>query len=200
MMTTPHCSLCRGAGNARVFALHCCCCPPVVFISACGRRNQQPTKPLREEEEDLMSWLTPAFWSYQKQSQEKNWKVYRLFCILSVFSSSHRIQHRSWQLFFIVWPTYFLGVVRNHVSLGPPNHNLHTRSYRGILRMYLWYSKKKGANVGYPDTKILCRDWFCVAMTGRCWPKVPTFGCQGDMSPTWRRHSQPSGFGSPTTL
>ncbi len=139
-----------GAGNARVFALCCCCCHPVVFVSAHGRRNQQPTKPLREEEEDLMSWLTPAFLVLPKMKTIKNWKVYGLFSILSVFSSSHRIQHRSWRLFLIVWPTYFLGVVRNHVSLGSPNHNLHTRSYRGILCMYLWYSKKKGVNVSNP--------------------------------------------------
>ncbi len=96
------------------------------------------------------------FWSYQKRRQEKNWKIYRLFCIISVFSSSHRIQHCSWRLFFIMWPTYFLGVVRNHVSLGSPNLNPHTRSYRGILRMYLWYSKKKGVNVCNPQHKKYC--------------------------------------------
>ncbi len=100
MMTTPRHSLLCGAGNARVFVLRCCCCHPDVFVSACRRRNQQPT--MRKEEEDLTSWLTPAFLSYQKQRQEKNWNVYRLFCILSVFSLSHRIQHRSWRLFFIV--------------------------------------------------------------------------------------------------
>jgi hypothetical protein len=90
------------AGNTRVFALCCCCCHLVVFVSAHVRRNQQPTKPLREEEEDLMSWLTPAFLVLPKTQTRKNWKVYHLFCILSVFSSSHRIQNRSWQLFFIV--------------------------------------------------------------------------------------------------
>jgi hypothetical protein len=84
-MTTPRCSLRRGAGNARVFALRCCCCRPVVFVSTCGRHNQQPTKPLREEEEDLTSWLTPAFLVLPKTKTRKKWKVYRLFCILSVF-------------------------------------------------------------------------------------------------------------------
>jgi hypothetical protein len=43
-----------------------------------------------------------------------------------------------------------------------------------------------------PDTKMLCRDQFCVGTTGLCWPKVLTFGCRADMSPTCRRHSQPS--------
>ncbi len=74
-----------------------------------------------------------------------------------------------------------------------PHHNLHTRSYRGIFWMYLWYSKKKGVNVGNPRHKN-SRDRFCVCvtMTGRCRPKVPTFGCRGDMSPTCCQHSQPS--------
>ncbi len=62
MTTTPRCNLCHGAGNARVFALRCCCCCcQVVFDSTCRRRNQQPTKPWCKEEEDLTSWLTPAF-------------------------------------------------------------------------------------------------------------------------------------------
>jgi hypothetical protein len=43
-----------------------------------------------------------------------------------------------------------------------------------------------------PDTKMLCRDQFCVGTTGLCRPKVPTFGCQADMSPTCWQHSQPS--------
>jgi hypothetical protein len=45
-----------------------------------------------------------------------------------------------------------------------------------------------------PDTKMLCGDQFCVGSTGPCWPKVPTFGCRADMSPTCRRHChcQPS--------
>ncbi len=42
-----------------------------------------------------------------------------------------------------------------------------------------------------PDTKILCRDRFCVTTTGRCRPKVLTFGCWGNMSPTCCRHSHP---------
>ena len=43
-----------------------------------------------------------------------------------------------------------------------------------------------------PDTKMLCRDQFCVGTTGPSRPKVPTFGCRADMSPTCRRHCQPS--------
>ncbi len=87
-----------------------------------------------------------------------------------------------------MWPTYFIGVVRNHVSLGSPNHNLHTRSYRGILCMYLWYSKKKGVNVGNPWHKNTVLESVLCCTTGRCWPKVPAFGCRGDMSPTCHQH------------
>ncbi len=75
-----------------------------------------------------------------------------------------------------MWPTYFLGVVRNHVSLGSPNHNLHTRSYRGILCMYLWYSKKKGVNVGNPQHKntvlesvLCCHDREMSAKSADIW-------------------------------
>ncbi len=71
VIITPHCSLCCGAGNARVFALHCCCCCLVVFVSTCGRCNQQPTKPWRKEEEDLASWLTPAFLVLPKTKTRK---------------------------------------------------------------------------------------------------------------------------------
>jgi hypothetical protein len=37
----------------------------------------------------------------------------------------------------------------------------------------------------------MCRDQNCVAATGAFWPKVPTFGCRGDMSPTCGQLSQP---------
>ncbi len=133
-----------------------------LFLLAGGTINNQPNHCTRRRMILCHGWHL-LFWSYQKRRQEKNWKVYCLFCILSVFSSSHRIQHCSWRLFFIMWPTYFLGIVRNHVSLGSLNHNLHTRSYREILHMYLWYSKKKGVNVGNPRHKntvsglVLCR-------------------------------------------
>ncbi len=51
----------------------------------------------------------------------------------------------------------------------------HTRSYRGIVRMYLWYSKRrKGWMSAIPDTKMLCRDQFCVATTEACQRNVPT--------------------------
>ena len=51
-----------------------------------------------------------------------------------------------------------------------------------------------------PDTKMLCRDQFCVGTTGPSRPKVPTFGCRADMLPTYWGHSQPSqdgGGGNP---
>ena len=73
----------------------------------------------------------------------------------------------------------------------PANTTLFFRSYRGTFRMYLWYFKKKGVNVGNPQHKNMCRDQICVATTGQCQPKVPTFGCRGDMSPTCWHHSQP---------
>ncbi len=41
------------------------------------------------------------------------------------------------------------------------------------------------------NTKNVSRDQFCVAMTGACWPNVPTFGCRDNMSPTRRQLSQP---------
>ena len=57
--------------------------------------------------------------------------------------------------------------------------------------MYLWYSKKKGVNVGNPQHKNTVSDQFCVATTGAFWPNVPTFGCRGDISPTCWQLSQP---------
>ena len=89
----------------------------------------------------------------------------------------------------------FSCVIRNHVSLASHNHNPFTRSYRGNLSMYLWYFKKKGVNVGNPRHKNMFRDQICVATPERCWPKVPTFGCRGDMLPTCWQHSQPSAQG-----
>jgi hypothetical protein len=41
------------------------------------------------------------------------------------------------------------------------------------------------------DTKMLCRDQFCVSTTWPSRPKEPTFGCWAYTSPTCRRHCQP---------
>ena len=72
------------------------------------------------------------------------------------------INHSSWQLlFFIVWQPYFLGVVRNHVSLGSPNHNLHMRISREICRMTSGTLRRRGRMLAIPDTKILCRINLC---------------------------------------
>ena len=49
-------------------------------------------------------------------------------------------------------------------------------------------------DVGKSRQKKMCRDQNCVGATGEFWPKVTTFGCRGDMSPTCRRLSQPSGW------
>ena len=46
-------------------------------------------------------------------------------------------------------------------------------------------------DVGKSRQKKMCRDQNCVGATGAFWPKVTTFGCRGDMSPTCRRLSQP---------
>ena len=48
-------------------------------------------------------------------------------------------------------------------------------------------------NVGKSRHKKMCRDQNCVGATGAFRPKVTTFGCRGDMSPTCRRLSQPRG-------
>ena len=58
--------------------------------------------------------------------------------------------------------------------------NPHIRTYRATLCMYLWYSKKKGVNVGNPRHKNTVSDQSCVAMTGAFLPNVPTFDCCGD--------------------
>ncbi len=47
--------------------------------------------------------------------------------------------------------------------------------------MYLWYSKKKGVNVGNPRHKNTVSNGFCVATTGRCRPKVHV----ANVSPTF---------------
>ena len=65
--------------------------------------------------------------------------------------------------------------------------NISTKSYRGILRTYLGTL----VDVGKSRQKKMCRDQNCVGATGAFWPKVTTFGCRGDMSPTCRRLSQP---------
>ncbi len=113
------------------------------------------------------------------------------FFILSVFSSSH-LFFGKYYYFSSCDNLNFLGVVRNQVSLGYPNRNLHIRTYRGILRMYLWYSKKKGVNVGKFQHKKMCQDHNCVATTGAFGQNVPTFGCRGNMSPTCWQLYQPS--------
>ena len=51
--------------------------------------------------------------------------------------------------------------------------------------------RRKGQMLAIPDTQILCWDWFCVSMTVRCRPKVPTFRCRLGMLPTCPQHSQP---------
>ena len=66
-----------------------------------------------------------------------------------------------------------------------------TKSYRGILCMYLWYYRKTWWMLANLDTKR-CRDQNCVAATGAFGKNVPTFGCRGNMSPTCRQLSQPS--------
>jgi len=45
--------------------------------------------------------------------------------------------------------------------------------------------------VGKPRHKKKCRGRICVSTTWPSRPKVPTFGCRADMSPTCRRLSQP---------
>ena len=52
-------------------------------------------------------------------------------------------------------------------------------------------SKMKGANVGNPRQNNTVSGSVCVAMTVRCWLKVSTFGCRGDMLPTCCQHFQP---------
>jgi hypothetical protein len=94
MITTPRCSFCCGTGNARVFALRCCCCRLVVFVSTRGRCNQQPTKPWRKEEEDLMSWLTPAFLVLPKTKTRK-----KLESLPWVGSQSHLMSFSEIEIF-----------------------------------------------------------------------------------------------------
>ncbi len=94
VITRPRCSLCRGAGNARVFALRCCCCRPVVFLSTRRRGNQQPTKPWRKDEEDLTSWLTPDFLVLPKTKARK-----KLKSLPRVGSQSHLMSFREIEIF-----------------------------------------------------------------------------------------------------
>ena len=68
----------------------------------------------------------------------RNIRVQIFFHPLSFFILSHPpILANS--VLFSSCDNHFLGVVRNQVSLGYPNRNPHIRSYRGILRTYLWY-------------------------------------------------------------
>ena len=52
--------------------------------------------------------------------------------------------------------------------------------------------------VGNPRHKKKCREQICVGTTWQSRPKMPTFGCRADMSPTCRQLSQPS-IHSPST-
>ena len=119
-------------------------------------------QPLHEEEEDLTSWLTPAFLAVPKRkTRNKLGSLLPILYPLS-FSWSHKINTYKtisswWLLFFIVWPTYFL-------------------SYRGILHMYFWYSKKKGVNVDNPRHKntvpglvLCCHDREMLAKSANIW-------------------------------
>ena len=56
------------------------------------------------------------------------------------------------------------------------HHNPHTSSYRGILRMYLWYFKWKGVNVGNPwhkntvsELDLCCHDREMLAKSANIW-------------------------------
>ena len=46
-------------------------------------------------------------------------------------------------------------------------------------------------NVGNHQHKNVVSDQFCVGTTWPSRPKVPTFGCRANMSPTCRQHCQP---------
>ena len=69
-----------------------------------------------------------------------------------------------------------------------PTHNPRARSYRGVLRMYLWYFKKKGGILAISDTKVLCRDWFVLPRQGDVGQKCQHLA----VGATCCQHSQPS--------
>jgi hypothetical protein len=191
----PRHSLCRGAGNAKVFALRCCCCRPVVSVYACGRHNQQPTKPLRKEEEDLTSWLTPAFLVLPKTTTRKKIVKFTAYFAPSQFFhclTEYNILIGNYfsscdlLIFLALSETMYFSAPLT-ITCIPDLTEEFSICTSGTLR-------RKGGMSAIPNTKILCLDQFCVTKTGKCRPKVPTFGCQGDMLPTCRQHSQPRAY------
>jgi hypothetical protein len=119
--------------------------------------------------------------------KKKKWEVYHLYCILSVFSSSHTVyfassqffhlltvQHRSWRLFFIVWRTYFLALSETMHLLPHPTISHIPDLTEEFSVCTSGTLRKMGWILAIPDTKILCQDQICVTRTGRCWPKVPS--------------------------
>ncbi len=105
------------------------------------------------------------------------------------------LTHLFWRivLFFIVWQPYFLGVVRNQEYLSATPTVTHLSELTEEFSVCTSGTKEENmVDVGKSRHKKMCRDQNCVATTGAFWPKVPTFGCRGDMSPTCRRLSQPS--------
>ena len=110
--------------------------------------------PFCKEEEDLTSWLTPAFLVLPKtKTRKKLESVPPIFHPLSFFIYSQNTTLLLATIFHRVTFLFSWRCWKPYVSLGSPNHNPHTRSYRGILRMYLWDTKKKGVNVGNPRHK-----------------------------------------------
>jgi hypothetical protein len=63
-------------------------------------------------------------------------------------------------------------------------------SKRGIIKCLCVF--RNAPMLTIPDTKMLCRDQFCVATTEACRRIVPTFGCQATSPTTCRQHCQPS--------
>ena len=116
-----------------------------------------------------------------------------------VLSSSHNITTSQSGTIFHHVTNLFSSCCQKPCISRLPQPYPHTRSYRGILSIYLWYSKRrKGWMSAIPDTKMLCWDQFCVATTVACRQNVPTFGCWADMLLTCRQQCQPratsSGF------
>ncbi len=113
-----------------------------------------------------------------------------------VLSSSHNITTSQSGTIFHHVTNLFSSCCQKPCISRLPQPYPHTRSYRGFVRMYLWYSKRrKGWILAIPNTKMLCQDQFCIATTEACRQNnVPTFGCRADMSPTCWRHYQPSPY------
>ena len=114
--------------------------------------------------------------------------VCKFFFILSVFSSSHT--HLFWRIVY-----YFHHVTTIFLALSETKYLLATPTVTHISEVTEeFYVRTYGTlvDVGKSRQKKMCRDQNCVGATGAFWPKVTTFGCRGDMSPTCRRLSQPS--------